>query len=405
MKKYICLFFLVQVSVVATDFYYNSTLMQEQNTIPAQVPTTSQILKYKNALLVNEKLDSFENFTIDIGFELDYTADESDPERDIKTKSSLTELLYTLQLNEILFLDFGKKKVETSNTFFYSPTDFFQSSWNPSSIISKNANDKLSEGVWLLGSEYFSDNFSINVIFMPSVKYAKSDNSFQNLTSEQDDQYLITFTTTSEQNMDTSLFFYFLDEPIIGLNNNTFWGEHIGLYSSITIARQGEMQSVKFDNNNSIILVNEEKDYPYDIVIGSNITFDTTNNLIIEYLYHSYSLSKDDYRNLIRQTRERWLQTLSPISFEALNSFDAFTLSKDYLFLRYIKKLNNSFFLEIMHTGNLTDGSGFILNKVGHTFDNGLFAVSSQHFHGEENSEFGVIPLESRLFIEMELTW
>jgi hypothetical protein len=395
------LILLLTISSWGVDIYFNTTTRVDETKIPTPNPSYQQELEYKNSILLSDEFKVGQG-KFAFGIESDYSNEERSSKKS-SFESHLTEFFYSLPMNESIYIDIGKKKLNTYNSFFYAPTDFLKVNWNPKNILSKETSDKLVEGRWMLTLEQLSERYSIKFSFLPEVSF-DDDSKWSNLTSTQKREYLLSLSFVNDLDVDSTIYLYKKknDKSSFGLNLNSVIGKSVGLYSSFAISEKEKLPYISEDYKSI-----EEKEIKckYDLVLGTNIALDDSSTLIAEYLYHNKNGNYDNKKRYLKYANSLWKNNLDSSAIDKLDSFELFTLSRDYLFLRYKKEFKNKFFLETIHSSNLSDGSGFFLNKIGQASDDKKIIVGSQIFHGKEESEFGISPLEWRVFLELEFVW
>lgn len=325
-------------------------------------------------------------------------------------KTTLTNRINELYLSfmpfDWLMITVGKEVIGGGVGYFRNPTDY---------LLDKKVLDeeernffrKYAEGRLLLDTQFFVENYSIQLVFVPKIVWDKQWIEDYLSLSQEKPEFLIKFQGNL-YGVDFIPIVYYGDVLHTGLNLVYVFGENLeihfeGSYSSKLTQKLLKVEDIYFGSfkvGETNALFEREISWVPTFLIGGHYTFqDQKVTLMIEYLYNGKGLNREEWFNtldIIESTAQNFSSTnvFSLASLQTEKMFlDFYTFThfvNHYLMIRFYKEFDELVSWELVNLNNLVDLSGYVKNTVYFDFDSGRLEFELGFPYGEKKSEFGL---------------
>lgn len=326
--------------------------------------------------------------------------------KETKLTNRVNEAYISFFPYEKMMITIGKEIMKTGVGYIKNPTDYM-GSWDDRGTESKELFEKYREGTIALDIQFLLNLFSIQTVFVPNISW-KTGQIWDYLSKPQKKKIFF--------RVDGNI--YGLDiAPVVlfdsnwhgGINLAYVIGNNIEIHSEMSVSKKVTKKILVEEKiphiNTPIASVNmvqeREIKWPYISVTGGHYTLPEHKlTIMLEYLYNGRGLSVKEWKNtldLIEKSAKDFhsTDTFSLLSFYNIKNIVEFYnfcgFVQHYGILRISKELENGFSLELIILQNLVDRSCYMINRIGHRFENAYLESSIEFPYRKNKSEFGLV--------------
>lgn len=324
------------------------------------------------------------------------------------TTSKFPSYKLNIQINEIFYkqeftdlsLSLGRKKIRWGVGYVYSPTDIITQIKSPEDPIDRLQN---LQGTDLIQLSLLKENSQLDFIYFPKFEALKIINNnvgfrFYNYI----EPYDISFVAKYEGNKNYTL----------GGNLASTIGDNIELHSEVILNTfNNKLYPNYLSNSNQVSNISyfTKNNLSYELLIGSQYTFQNNWNLTLEYLYFSNGYNTGEWK--------AYSDHLAYL-YKEINSFDTidnvmscyanalnvltFPMRQHYCFFRlYKNEVLKDITLDLSSILELTEFNGVQNLEIHYTMlENSILTFRVKYYFGNSKSEFGLVPNNFRSLVD-----
>ena len=339
-----------------------------------------------------------------INYDLLLIADEDEQKINIK------ELYYKGSFADVYFYELGRINIKEGVARAYNPTDYFKGSY--SLTLSQDPKDRKENrlGALLISQTLFLDKFTIKGIYSPKVSVRKdtflSDAKYVGLyldESNSHDRASLYVDYSGFEDVSSSLILHLNEDGLnFGVNLSYIYDSWI-LYLENSL-KFSKNDISKFDLHPQIKKhFAKEKAYIDEASIGFNYTSESNIVTTVEYVLNSGGLDGDDWDEWFELAKNpQFSKALGGLRHELATK--ELQLSQQSLFIHSLASdLMTNLDVSLLAWINPFDGS--FLTQVGLEYayhDSVQTNFYLRTYHGSTKSEYGTMPNDYEILLEIE---
>ena len=304
-----------------------------------------------------------------------------------ETSGYVDELYWEHRFSASTFTFLGRQKIVNGVAIGRNPSDFFNQGKTKDRTLNDEDRRAETEGDDILGWSYFGQSYSIQSLLATPTGDSKHVRAML-----QENNNLSSLST------DVSFTLYYADNPSLGINLATVFGENTTGYAEFSL-RYGRDRQCPVLSINDVVIGTEDdaKRWFDDVVIGSQYTTGIGTTITIEYWRNNHGFSDEEYTKIENSLVSG--QGNPGIAKSLLTTSNQ--LRKNYLFVKVGDiPLLDTLKGEITWIGNLDDSSNFL--RCALNWDIGKadsLRIGFDEFWGSQLSEYGSKNITSRFFL------
>jgi len=303
-----------------------------------------------------------------------------------KASADVDEWYWEHRLSPVSFTFLGRRKIVNGVALGRNPSDFLNQHKPQDRIL--NDADRRAETIGdnMAGWSYFGQSYSIQSLLATPTGTSKRVRAMLQVNGN-----------LNALSTDVSFIAYYADRPALGLNLSSVLGESTLLYTEAALRKGRDRQTPVLSTNGAVIgVMQDDKRWIADVVIGSQYTLGNGTTLTAEYWRNDNGFSNQEHAGIANTlTRVSGNPGLAGklLSAPGLRRHSAFIRIGNIPLLDEAKG-------EITWIHNLDDSSR-LLRSVVH-WDIGeanSFRIGLDWFSGTPLSEYGASRIDKRVFL------
>ncbi len=296
------------------------------------------------------------------------------------------ELNWEMEISTSAFLFAGRKRIVNGVALGKNPSDFLNLDKPEDRTLADEDRRAEKKGDDLVGWSYFGRKYSLHGAVASAADGGRRVRAFLQLTGRLD-----------RMTTDYSIIGYYADNPGLGVNLSTAIGDKMTAYAEIAVHMDRDRGKPLPDAQSALAGTTEDRRswFP-DAVIGGQYTSELGQTFTAEYWMNANGYSDAEFSSV-----ERSLRTgLGNVPLAA-NLIGTPSLRREKMFFRISDvKLKENLELEATMIYNMDDRSRFLRGAViWDVAEADSIKAGVDSFSGSEFSEYGVNPVDTRLFV------
>ncbi|MDI6704515.1 MAG: hypothetical protein QME40_07585 [bacterium] len=335
-------------------------------------------------------------------------------EEESSLKNYVDDAYVDIKLKNPIFLTIGKENIQEGVGLSYNPTDFLSEGKDVDYSQREEERKQDREGNYLVRFESIGDKITFSCIVAPKI---------DNLQKESPRYQMRLYSLVGDT--DVTFSYFHGRHSKLGLNLSGIVGSNTELHTEIGLTKGSEREFLRKKREvgppNSGIYEYEaynpsdKGDIFVRSIIGGHYTSANKTNLIVEYFFNEDGYSKSEWDVFIEMVKDASSNFKSPPAgfpqgifkenLRIANSLMTFrSLRKNYLFFRLSNpELFNYYDSQLSLLLNVDDGSCVVMPSVDYKrFKNLVLRFGVDWFCGDSQSEFGLVPRDTELQLEVK---
>lgn len=296
------------------------------------------------------------------------------------------ELNWEIQISTSVFVFAGRKRIVNGVALGRNPSDFLNLDKPEDRALADEDRRAEKKGDGLVGWSYFGPTYSLQGAVASAADGDRRVRAFLQLTGRLD-----TLPT------DYSIIGYYADNPGLGLNLSTALGDKMTAYTEIAVRKDRDRRKPVQDAQHGLIgTTDDRRKWFADVVIGGQYTSNLGQTFTAEYWRNANGYSAFEFSSVERSLRTG--QGNVPLAGSLIGTP---SLRRETMFFRISDvTLKENFQLEATLIHSLDDRSRFLRCAViWDVAEADSIKAGVDSFSGSDFSEYGVNPVDTRLFV------
>ncbi|NOT89869.1 MAG: hypothetical protein HOP03_17080 [Lysobacter sp.] len=296
------------------------------------------------------------------------------------------ELNWEMEITTSAFVFAGRKRIVNGVALGRNPSDFLNLGKPEDRTLADEDRRAEKKGDDLVGVSYFGPTYSLQGAVASAEEGGRRIRAFLQLTGRLD-----RLTT------DYSVIGYYADNPGLGLNLSTAIGDKMTAYAEIAVRKDRDRRKPFRDAQNALAgTTGDRRRWFPDLVIGGQYTSERGQTFTAEYWRNANGYSDSEFSGM-----ERSLLTGQGNVPLAASLIGTPSLRREKMFFRISDmKLKENLQLEATMIFSLDDRSRFLRGAlIWDVAEADSIKAGVDRFTGSEFSEYGVNPVDTRLFV------
>jgi hypothetical protein len=310
----------------------------------------------------------------------------SSPSDDRVARVHVDELNWEMQISQSAFLFAGRKRIVNGVALGRNPSDFLNLDKPEDRTLADEDRRAEKKGDDLVGWSYFGPTFSLQGAVASAADGDRRVRALLQLTGRLD-----TLRT------DYSIIGYYADNPGLGLNFSTAIGDKITAYTEIAVRKNRDRRIPVRDSQHGLIgAIDDRRNWFAHAVIGGQYTSNLGQTFTAEYWRNANGYSASEFSSVEHSLRTG--QGNVPLAGRLIATP---SLRRETMFFRISDvRLKENLQLEATLIHSLDDRSRFLRGAIVWDVDEAdSIKAGVDSFSGSDFSEYGVNPVDTKLFV------